>query len=252
MKNINLDGMVIGEGKPKICVPIVAEGMTEVVAQAEKIAGTEAELVEFRIDYLKENASARHINEITSKIKEIIKRPVILTFRTAFEGGEKEISREEYKNLLVELMENNEAEIFDVELFSGDALVNDMVNKAHENGKFIIMSNHDFDKTPMSDDISERLFKMEKLGADIAKIAVMPQSKKDLLTLLDATVVSSDKLSIPVVTMSMGKLGMISRLAGEVFGSAITFGSVLKSSAPGQVEVSQLKSVLDVIHNNLV
>lgn len=92
---------------------------------------------------------------------------------------------------------------------------------------------------------------MEELGADIAKIAVMPRSARDVLTLLSATDKASQSLSCPVVTMSMKGTGLISRLSGEVFGSCLTFGSVKEASAPGQIEAGKLKDILTAIHENL-
>ena len=88
------------------------------------------------------------------------------------------------------------------------------------------------------------------MGADIAKIAVMPQSRKDVLTLLSATEeMTSEYAKIPVITMSMGGLGAISRICGEVFGSAVTFGAVSRESAPGQLGAEELDMALSILHN---
>lgn len=75
----------------------------------------------------------------------------------------------------------------DVEAFTGDEIVRKIIEKAHEHGVKVVASNHDFFKTPSKEEIISRLIKMRDLGADIPKIAVMPQSKKDVLTLLSAT-----------------------------------------------------------------
>ena len=113
-------------------------------------------------------------------------------------------------------------------------------------------SNHDFFKTPDKDDIVGRLRKMQDLGADIPKIAVMPQNKKDVLTLLAATEeMASEYADRPIITMSMAGTGLISRLCGEVFGSALTFGAAKKASAPGQMGVNDLSTVLELLHNAL-
>ena len=88
------------------------------------------------------------------------------------------------------------------------------------------MSNHDFFKTPYKEEIISRLCAMQEKGADIPKIAVMPQSKKDVLTLLSATNEMAEEYATPpFFTMSMAATGVISRLAGEVFGSCLKFGS---------------------------
>lgn len=89
---------------------------------------------------------------------------------------------------------------------------------------------------------------MQDCGADLLKLAVMPQDAADVLTLLSATLEMSEKYAKqPVVTMSMGAKGAVSRLAGEVFGSAMTFGSAGVASAPGQVSVPELKMALEVL-----
>ena len=123
---------------------------------------------------------------------------------------------------------------------------------AHACGVKVVASNHDFDKTPDKEDIVGRLRKMQDLGADIPKIAVMPQSKLDVLTLLSATEemnrLYADR---PIITMSMAGTGVISRLCGEVFGSALTFGAAGKASAPGQMGVNDLNTVLNLLHKSL-
>lgn len=61
---------------------------------------------------------------------------------------------------------------------------------------------------------------------------------------------TSHKLTIPLVTMSMGQLGVISRITGELTGSAMTFASVQKASAPGQINVSDMQMLLEAIHHD--
>ena len=135
----------------------------------------------------------------------------------------------------------------DIEAFTGDDAVKAVVDTAHECGVKVVASNHDFHKTPDKEEIVSRLRRMQELGADIPKIAVMPQNKKDVLTLLCATEeMASEYADRPIITMSMAGTGVISRLCGEVFGSALTFGAVGKASAPGQMGAADLKTVLDL------
>ena len=113
----------------------------------------------------------------------------------------------------------------------------------------VIASNHDFFKTPAKADIIYRLRKMQDMNADIPKIAVMPQNRKDVLTLLAATEeMATNYADRPIITMSMAGTGVISRLCGEVFGSSMTFGAAKKASAPGQMGVNDLSTVLDLLH----
>lgn len=142
------------------------------------------------------------------------------------------------------MIEKGSLDLLDVELFMPEKQVSDLLAKAHDHQIKIIMCNHDFDKTPSKDTIVERLTMMEEKGADICKIAVMPQSNQDVITLMTATVEARQKLQNPLITMSMGSLGMVTRVSGEAFGSAATFGAAQEASAPGQVPVTLLKEIL--------
>lgn len=92
---------------------------------------------------------------------------------------------------------------------------------------------------------------MEKTGADAVKIAVMPRELRDVLTLLDATLTAQSTVSVPVISMSMGGFGSLSRLFGWVFGSSVSFAVGEALSAPGQVPIEQLNAVVDVVHRCL-
>jgi 3-dehydroquinate dehydratase I len=143
-------------------------------------------------------------------------------------------------------------DIIDVELFNDENEVKTIIEKAHAKNVFVIVSNHDFHKTPSKEEIVSRLRKAQELGGDLPKIAVMPTSTADVLILLDATNTMNEKYADrPFITMSMAGKGVISRLAGEVFGSALTFGAAKKASAPGQVAVKELRSVLNLLHASL-
>ena len=143
-------------------------------------------------------------------------------------------------------------DLIDVEAFTGEEIVKSMIQEAHSYGVKVIASNHDFDATPEKYEIVRRLRMMQDYGADIPKMAVMPRNKQDVLTLLSATLEMSEQFADrPIITMSMAGTGVVSRLAGETFGSALTFGAATKASAPGQINVNELAQVLDIIHKSL-
>ena len=178
--------------------------------------------------------------------------PILFTFRTAKEGGEKAIEPEAYVELNQNIAKTGLVDLVDVEAFTGDDYVAQIIEVAHQNNVKVVASNHDFDKTPDQADIVSRLRKMQEQGADIPKIAVMPNNKKDVLTLLAATEeMATNYADRPIITMSMAGTGLISRLCGEVFGSAATFGAVGKVSAPGQMNAEDLNTILTLIHKSL-
>lgn len=162
------------------------------------------------------------------------------------------MSTEKYAELNKAVAATGNADIIDVEIFTGDDIVREMIDAIHASGAKVIASNHDFDKTPAKSDLIYRLRKMQDMGADIPKMAVMPQTKKDVLTLLSATEeMASDYADRPIITMSMAGLGSISRIACEAFGSCLTFGSGAQASAPGQIEAEKLHQALQIVHDAL-
>ncbi|MGM9943345.1 MAG: type I 3-dehydroquinate dehydratase, partial [Lysinibacillus sp.] len=187
------------------------------------------------------------------KLREIFAEELLLfTFRSHKEGGNKEISDAFYVELNQTAIRTKNIDLVDVELFNEEENVKTLVATAKENGVYVIMSNHDFFKTPAKEEIISRLCKMQEYGAHIPKIAVMPTSVADVITLLDATnTMKTEHADRPLITMSMGGTGVISRLAGEVFGSAFTFGAGKEASAPGQIPVEELRTVLNILHKSL-
>lgn len=253
MNTVKIKNIEIGAGMPKICVPIVAISKADILKEAEYIKTIKADIVEWRADWFENVFDIEKVKEVLSDLSNILGDiPLLFTFRTKKEGGEKEIELEFYAELNIAAANTDFVDMIDVEIFSGDDIVSNIIEAVHLAGKKIIASNHDFFATPDKNDIISRLVKMQNMSADISKIAVMPNSKKDVLTLLAATEeMVSEHATTPVVTMSMGGKGLISRLSGEVFGSAITFGAAKKASAPGQIAVAELYNVLDTIHQSM-
>lgn len=259
MNTCKIRGLVLGEGIPKICVPIVGKSKEEIVDLAKKVKeiGTDkeigADIVEFRADWFEDILDFEKAEEVLKELRGILgETPILFTFRTLKEGGEKAIELKKYVELNTNVINTGLVDAIDVEIFTGDEFVKAVVDSAHEKGVKVIGSNHDFYKTPEKDEIVCRLRKMQELNVDVAKIAVMPQSKKDVITLLAATEeMYTNYANRPIITMSMSKLGVVSRLVGEAFGSVLTFGAVGKTSAPGQINVEDLKSALSIVHNSL-
>lgn len=117
-------------------------------------------------------------------------------------------------------------------------------------GVKVIASHHDFEATPDDCILHMLMDQMQQGGADVAKLAMMPQTMDDVIRLLKLTNDTKQKYpDLPLVTMSMGPMGVISRIAGEAFGSCITFGTDGQASAPGQLERKQLSQILDILHS---
>lgn len=253
MNPVVVRNVKIGEGIPKICVPIVGTAKKEIMEEAKSFKTIPIDLVEWRADWYEDVFEMEHVREVLSELRNVLgDTPILFTFRSKTEGGEKEISLEQYRELNKMVAETGFVDLIDVEIFSDEENTKRIIREVHGCGGKVIGSNHDFFATPEKEEVLARLQKMQELGADILKIAVMPQNKKDVLTLLSATEEMASKFAKqPIVTMAMTGQGVISRLAGEIFGSAITFGAAKKASAPGQIPVEELRTVLDILHNAL-
>lgn len=253
MNTVKVRNVVIGEGTPKIIVPIVGKTEEEILAAAASFKEVRYDIVEWRVDWFDEIFNETRTKDVMRKLRDVLgDKPILFTFRTSKEGGEKAIDPEAYVNLNSMAAETGLIDLVDVEAFTGDEYVKRIIENAHKNNVKVVASNHDFHKTPDKDDIVGRLKKMQELGADIPKIAVMPQNKADVLTLLSATrEMSEEYADRPIITMSMAGTGLISRLCGEVFGSAATFGAVGKVSAPGQMNAKDLDTILGLIHESI-
>lgn len=248
---VKIGNVTLDNGMPKICVPIVGRSLDELIQECLYLQDKIYDVVELRIDFLKDVTSLDAVGRALAAVRqELPNEAILFTFRTKEEGGETEVPESYYFDLITYAIKTGKVDAVDVEYFHNRTSIEKILTIAKEHSVTVIMSNHDFDKTPSFDEITGRLLGMKKLGADVAKLACMPQSAKDVLTLLSATeAVKSQYPDEPIITMSMGKLGAISRISGEIFGSALTFGSAKKASAPGQLEVTTLQQILRALHS---
>jgi 3-dehydroquinate dehydratase I len=249
MDTLTIRNITIGEGIPKIIVPLMGITEEQILEEAEAVNVLKPDIIEWRVDAYEHIESLDAVSRLITKLRNKLQETLLLfTFRSHKEGGKKEISDGYYFELLQTAIRSKKVDLVDVELFY-EADVKALVATAEENGVYVIMSNHDFHKTPDKEEIVNRLRKMQELGAHIPKIAVMPQNVDDLLVLLDATqTMKTMYADRPIITISMAGTGLLSRLAGELFGSACTFGAGKESSAPGQIPVPELRSFLEILH----
>lgn len=254
IRYVKIKNKIIGFDTPKICVPLVGNTEEEILRQSEMFhkasKKSRVDIVEFRGDFFEGLGDFERLSQLLSTLKEKFQDIIFLfTIRSQAEGGNPLTFETPAINDINEFVIKNQlADLVDVELFSGADRITELVEAAKESGVKIIMSNHDFQTTPDAEVLVNRLRSMQDLGADIAKIAVMPENEMQVLSLLAATTTMNQKYAeIPIVTISMGKMGAISRVCGQVFGSAITFSTLEKSSAPGQIPVDELEKAMSII-----
>ncbi|AIF44117.1 type I 3-dehydroquinate dehydratase [Virgibacillus sp. SK37] len=250
MKIVEIGNVKLGDGQPKIIVPLVGKTNKELLDEAESIVKLQPDIVEWRVDKYEEVKQIQAVTTLLDRLKKVlIDIPILFTFRTVKEGGDCKISHSYYWTLLEAIVNTGQVELMDVELFYDQkAKIKEFIEKAQGVDMKVVISNHDFTKTPTNEELAFRLYQMEKLGADVLKIAVMPITSRDVLNLMHSTLSAKENgVQQPMITMAMGQLGIISRLSGELFGSTATFAAGKKTSAPGQIGIESVRSSLKLL-----
>ena len=251
MKTLECRGITLSDKQTKICVPITGTDLEEIKEQAEKIANMNPDVVEWRADFYDvKNNDETEFEQCLKAINDNLKKiPIIYTYRTSNEGGEKSIDVDDYCRLckyVSEISEKYNVAMIDVELYENKDQkdIGKLLLDIKSTGVKVIGSNHHFEGTPSEKDIFNVLKTMEEAGADICKIAVMPKEKVDVKTLINASKKANKELNAPIITMSMGELGAVTRICTRMTGSVVTFGAGVNASAPGQPPCEMVRFLL--------
>lgn len=271
-------------GLPAVAVSLTGPSLAQARTQARSAVDAGADVLELRVDLLEEAgalaapdpldaaAAAAQVLECLRRLGEAIAAdgadavagaPVLLTCRTAAEGGRAQLDDASYGALLRSVLDGladwapeRRPAAIDVEVQRG--CLPQVCEQAHALGIDVVASFHDFEATPAEEVLEEVLARMAREGADLAKIAVWPTSADDVARLLGvcarATVGAGERsgLGVPVAAMSMGALGAVSRVA-PAFGSALTFAVVpdeqgqARASAPGQLPIQDVRRCLELL-----
>jgi 3-dehydroquinate dehydratase-1 len=248
---VTVRGVVIGGPMPLICLPLVEGKKEKILREADLLVALQPDLLEWRADAceLVENLEESLIllQEIRESIGEI---PLIFTCRIDLEGGLRKLTQEKRLELFTAAISSGNVDLVDIELCNEEKFIKVIHERAKAHNVKVILSFHNFKETPSESFIYSKLAEAQTAGADIVKLAAMPETYGDVLTLLSATnKARNERITVPMITMSMGPLGAISRLAGGLFGSDITFAIGLQASAPGQIPINELKAGMALLYN---
>ena len=270
------------DGLPAVAVSLTGPSLAHAQAQARSAIGAGADVLELRVDLLEEagaltaapmDTAAARVLECLRGLGEAIDAtdgadadagaPVLLTCRTAAEGGRAQLDDAAYGALLRSVIDGladwapeRRPAAIDVEVQRG--CLQRVCEQAHGLGVDVVASFHDFEATPPDEVLEGVLARMADEGADLAKIAVWPTSADDVARLLGvcarATAGTGECTGpgVPVAAMSMGALGAVSRVA-PAFGSALTFAVVpdeqgqARASAPGQMPIQDVRRCLELL-----
>lgn len=239
-----LRGRAFGGGRlPAVCVPLLSDDESALVAELQAVLREGPDVVEWRADYYGPANDPSSVVRAAARLRtELGERPLLFTLRAPAEGGYREVpmALDVYRAVCASRF----VDAVDVEYSRPAEFLAAVTEVARKNGILPIYSCHDFKKTPGKAAMRSQLAKMAAAGAGAAKLAVMPQSPADVAALMEATREASAVSTIPVIAMSMGDLGVRSRVEGWRFGSALSFAAGLSASAPGQISVAALRARL--------
>lgn len=246
MKVCDVRNISVGNNKTHVCVPVTEKSDLDIIEKIKSLQKKPIDLIELRIDCFGKVRDLDALINLSNNIKVINDLPIIFTLRTANEGGNLDLDDKEYEKVYEAALATDTYDIFDIELSINDSVIIDLVTKIHGANKKVIMSSHEFNRTPSINTMNMRFMKMDSFNADILKIAVTPSNYLDVLKVMEFTNDCKERFNVPVVVIAMGELGILSRLTGEMFGSALTFAKVDAGSAPGQVDLEDLNLVMDI------
>ena len=232
MTELKIGSAVATPERPLIAVPVMGETMNDVLVMLEQANDSQADVIEWRVDYLTDPGELQASQMQTIAFN--ADKPLIVTWRTTAEGGKEDFDSIAY-HWVYQLAIARRVAAVDVEA----ALLEEVgyvVEDAQSQGIIVIGSRHYFDETPA--DLDAELQSMVETQVDVVKLAVMPKDDGDVQRLLDATKVAHQ--TKPLITMAMGELGQRSRFDGYQYGSQLTFASLGDSSAPGQPSTAAL------------
>ena len=248
-KVIDIRGRRLGGATPLICSPLVGRTRDAILAEAATVVAKQPDVIEWRVDFFGGIGDTVAVLDTGRALRAAVgDAPIIFTRRSIREGGEPiAIGDEEVVALYDAVGASGLVDFLDFEMGNDGDQVRRVRDGARTHGTRVILSYHNFESTPGIDFLVGRFVEAERLGADVAKVAVMPRDRDDVLALLAATSRAEAQAQIPLISMSMGPLGAVTRMIGGVFGSSLSFAVGAGSSAPGQMPIDDLKTVYDII-----
>jgi len=220
---------------PIVCGAVIGKNSDEMRAAIARAIRQGADVIEIRFDALEDQKGWDRL------IRKDI--PIIFTNRSRKEGGFFRGSEEKRIDLILEAIQRG-VSCVDMELSTPEKLRERVVSEAKRSGVSVLISCHDFSKTPSLDVMIDFVKKMADAGCDLAKVVTFAKSSADALRIIDFLVQVQDEVTVPVIAFAMGDAGTITRITAPIFGSPLTYANAGKPTAPGQLDVAETKKLL--------
>lgn len=249
---LRLRDVLLAPGRrPAIIVPITGGNTAAILAQADEVASSAADMAEWRADYfLAGDAEPKELPALLTQLRRHLgNKPLLFTVRTSEEGGLINPTPDVYLSLATAGLASGALDLLDIQ--SHQPRARQAIEAAHGVRVPVLASWHDVTGTPDTDTMWAVLSEHRALGADAAKIAVLARYPGDAERLMALAAQAHRELGIPLIAVAMGELGRPTRLLGRQFGSCATFASLgFSGSAPGQLPVEVVAAALDAESTN--
>jgi len=245
---IDIRGRAFGGPKPLFCIPLVAGEPAELVAQAKIAAALQPDLVEWRADFSHDCSPDALVCAGEILRGALPDPPIVFTLRIKAEGGAREMPPTERRLAIEAVLRSQTVDVVDLELANEPEFLDPLMEIAGRHGVRVILSFHDFKTTPATGALLAKIAAMRSKGADIAKLAVAPNTPEDVLRLLQVTLEARRTYpQLPLAIMSIGALGSITRVAGFLYGSDMAFAVGKEASAPGQIPIQDARTITEML-----
>lgn len=245
---INIGPISMGPQLPTaVAVPITGQNLPQVDQQAQAIILSDADLAEWRLDYLDSKISDQALFKTAQQLRKNLKaahKGLLTTIRTQSQGGQFPDDPEAYLKKYQFLLKQELTDAIDVEATMDPVIVKQILKASGLLNVPIIISYHDFQATPSLTELQQRAEEMAAMAGDLVKMALMPHDSTDILTILQLAEWAKNHLHKPLAIMGMGSIGRITRVSGNIFPSALTFAALGQVSAPGQMNLAAVKADL--------
>jgi 3-dehydroquinate dehydratase, type I len=201
-----------------------------------------ADYVEIRFDFL----NLSDLEEALS-IANAVNKKAVYTLRSPEQGGQFKGNTFERITWL-EKLSSSKPMLLDVELYTIKCN-NNLADYLKENNTSVLISWHDFEKTPSNAQLTNLLYEMRKYSQNV-KVVTTAQKTEDSLGLLE---LYENTLGVNLIAFAMGEAGVLSRLLCVIIGNApFTYASLEKAIAPGQLTIKQMRKLYDRIDSYLI
>lgn len=251
--SVTIKNLVIGEGRPKICVPLVSENLEDLEKECEGLKGLPFDMVEWRVDHFMNQENFQATEDLEKgyrAIRAALPDTVLLTtVRTKSQGGAHKIPGGEYLSLLSLIIDSRFADLVDVEFGHEPLDTKVLLSQAKKKGMPTLMSYHKW-RRPMTEmEMVDVLENMKAFKTDILKLAIMPRDTVDVAAVMNAAArVGALFPETPIIGIAMGGIGKVTRVSGNSLGAPITYAAGKEASAPGQLTCQEADAVLNVLY----